>query len=183
MKKTIKVRCNSESIDKAIEELKNRKKWLEEKTTELVEKLAGRGYQIASVDFKYAEYDGVNDVVLDIRETGNNRIAVIALGDTALFIEFGTGVKYPDDHPYRGTYGMVGRGEYGHGQGKNLEGWKFTGFDNEVTLKSGGEVVGYNSKSDKLVFHTFGNPANKCMYYTTFQLEDEFEEIVRKVFS
>ena len=46
-----------------------------------------------------------------------NKIAVVAVGSATLFIEFGTGVKYPDNHPEAAEHGMI-RGGYGYRLGR-----------------------------------------------------------------
>ena len=179
-KKTVKIKLTSDSIDDAINELKENKKWLKEKTQELVDKLAGRGYRIACINFDHADYDGYNDVKCDMVELDENRVLVVALGGKSLFIEFGTGIRYPDDHPYKETYGMVGRGEYGKGKGKDPNGWTYTGDARYQGTR--GVFIG-ETKNGKYKFHTYGNPANRCMYDAKCQVEDEYEEIVRRVFN
>ena len=178
-KKVIQMSLTPASIQQAIQEVENHQKWIVEKTKELVDRLASRGYQIMSVNFEHAVYDGTNDVRCDIREAGENKVALLALGDTALFIEFGTGVKYPDDHPERFTgyaEGMAHRGEYGKGKGKNPNGWRYVG-------EAGTNGVRSKAAKVKSVIHTYGNPANMCMYNTKIQLEEDFEHIARSVFN
>ena len=109
-KRVIKVKLTEDSIDQAIQELKRYKAWLLDRTQKFLEALAEEGMQIATVKFAEAVYDGTNDVTCSIEERGKNKVAVVALGSAVLFIEFGTGVKYPDDHPEAGKHGMT-RGE------------------------------------------------------------------------
>ena len=175
MSKIVEFTLDSKSIDKAIQELKDYEEWLIVKTKELLDRLAGRGYRIMNVNFAHAEYDGTNDVRCDIREEGDNVVVLYAFGDTALFIEFGTGVKYPDDHPYKELL-PYGRGEYGKGKGKNPAGWRYVG-------EAGTHGVRSKAAKVKSVIHTYGNPANRCVYNTILQLEDEFEDIAREVFN
>ena len=117
MKKKIKVSLSPEGVAKAIKELKDYKRWLEEKTRQFVKELGNEGIEIMSVKFGHAVYDGTNDVYCKMEERDENKIAVMAIGNATLFIEFGTGVRYPDNHPEAHENGMI-RGEYGHGLGK-----------------------------------------------------------------
>lgn len=172
--KTVKLNLNSKSIDEAIKEVENFQKCLEEKTKLFVSELAKEGLQVASVKFQYANYDGTNDVHCEIREEGDNKVAIVALGNAVLFIEFGTGVKYPDDHPEKSP-DLVGRGEYGRGLGANPKGWFYTGEPG-----TNGEHAKNHYKTS---YHTYGNPANMCMYATVQELKDDFEEIAKRVFT
>lgn len=121
---TITVSLNPSGIQKLIDALKAKKKWLEEKTEELVKELAEIGVQTASVKFADAIYDGTNDVTVEKEQDGSLSAIVRASGDTVLFIEFGTGITYPDNHPEASALGMT-RGSYGHHLGL-LESWKST---------------------------------------------------------
>lgn len=173
-KRVVTVNLTARSIDNAIRELDNWRRWLTEKTAEFLRALADEGVQIASAHFSKAEYDGTNDVACQVEERGENRIAVLALGGATLFIEFGTGVRYPDNHPEAGQHGMV-RGAYGHRLGRLQQGWRYTGDPG-----SHGEVITEGKHAGEV--HTYGNPANMCMYMTVRELEEKFEEIARRVF-
>ena len=49
--------------------------------------------QVASARFQSAQYDGTNDVSVSLEVREKNRIAVVAVGEAVLCIEFGTGVR------------------------------------------------------------------------------------------
>lgn len=174
MRKKIRIKLNEFGINLAIRELQLYKKWLKEKTNEFLKALADEGVQIASAKFSEAAYDGTNDVTCKIEQRENNKVAVMAIGSSVLFIEFGTGVKYPDNHPEAAEHGMT-RGEYGHGLGKQKGGWRYTGDPG-----TNGEVITKGKHAGEI--HTYGNPANMSMYLTVRELEDRFEEIARRVF-
>ena len=106
-----------EGIDDLLNAIEDKKKWLDRKTEELVERLTDYGVVIANAGFMGAAYDGTNDFYVGFEHRGDAHRAVIATGDTVLFVEFGTGVVYPDNHPEAGKNGMV-RGAYGLGHGK-----------------------------------------------------------------
>lgn len=173
-KRVIKVSLNEQSIDRAIKELDNYKKWLVDKTKEFLKALADEGVQIASAKFAKAVYDGTNDVSCSVEERGENKIAVVAVGSATLFIEFGTGVKYPDNHPEAAEHAMI-RGGYGYRLGRLEKGWRYTGDPG-----SNGEVITEGKHAGQV--HTYGNPANMCMYQTVRELQEKFEEIARRVY-
>lgn len=165
---------NERSINAAIKEIQDYKKWLEEKTKELVKELAKEGVEVARVKFSSAQYDGTNDVKVSFKQENDTKTAVIATGGTVLFIEFGTGITYPDNHPEKPA-GMAGRGEYGYKLGRLPNGWRYEGNPG-----TNGEVI--TSGPHAGLIQTKGNPANMSLYLTIRELEQKFEEIARKVF-
>lgn len=166
---------DTKSIGAAIKEVRNFQKWVEEKTQELVRELGEKGVEIASVKFGKAVYDGKNDVEVRIEDRGKNSVAVVAVGNATLFIEFGTGILYPDTHPESGGLGMV-RGQYGYGRGGNIWGWTYEGEPG-----TNGMVINQGRQRGRV--HTFGNPSNMSMYLTVRELEEIFEETARRVFT
>lgn len=173
MSKVIRVKLTAKSIDKAIKELKSYKQWLVDKTKEFLQELANEGVQIASAKFADAQYDGTNDVSCKVEERETNKVAVMAIGSATLFIEFGTGVKYPDNHPEASTNGM-NRGEYGYKLGRLENGWRYQGDPG---------TNGTVDENHPGYIHTYGNPANMSMYQTVRELENKFEEIARRVYT
>lgn len=162
-KRVVKVSLTSASLDNAIRELEQYRKWLVERTKVFLEALAAEGMNIASARFAQATYDGDNDVTVSIEERGDNKYAVVATGKATLFIEFGTGIAYPDSHPEGAETGMVhgswSESELGKGHWDDPNGWYYA----------------HGKKSH-------GNPANMSMYNSIRELETKFEEIARKVF-
>ena len=130
------------------------------------------------MNFAAALYDGINDVSVEPAEKkGNSWYAVKANGSTVLFLEFGTGVHYPDDHPEHN--GFL-HGTYGKGLGAN-DYWFYTGQPGNA----GGELAtdprtGYVHPNTTI---THGNPANMSMYNAIRYLEGEFVRIAREVFA
>lgn len=162
-RKVVRFSLTSAGIDHAIQELENYRTWLIERTKVLLEALAAEGVSIASVRFQQAIYDGDNDVTCSIEERGKNKVAVVATGKATLFIEFGTGIAYPDSHPEGADTGMVhgswSESELGKGHWDDRNGWYYA----------------HGKKSR-------GNPANMSMYGTIRELETRFTEIARAVF-
>lgn len=162
-------------IDKAIRELKRRQNWLQHKTQELARELSERGMADARIRFQNAEYDGMKDVQVSVQREGENTFATIAVGSSVLFIEFGTGIRYVSPvHPDAARLGYT-RGSYGRQQGLNEKGWVYPG--------ASGGTHGRAVNDEQTKWHTYGNPANMCMYYTVQDLKRELEQIAREVFA
>lgn len=168
----IKAPLSEAGIDSALRKLEEYRAQVLERTMKLVERLADIGVIVASVDFRKAQYDGVNDVTVT-KERGDNYAAIVATGNAVLFIEFGTGVYYPNSHPDAVSFGYV-HGGYGYGLGK-LSSWRYHGQPG-----SSGEYVTTDAKGD--VYRTHGNPANMCMYSTEKYLESIIRQTAREVF-
>lgn len=172
--KQITVTLNQNSINRAIKECDKFQKWLAKQVPKFLEEIAKLGLQIANVRFANAQYDGDNDVKCTIEKRGENCVAIVATGNATLFIEFGTGITYPDNHPEKPSE-IAGRGEYGYGLGKMQKGWRYQGNKgtNGVVIPKGKPHAGE--------VWTLGNPANMPMYFTVSQLQQEFERIARKI--
>ena len=162
------------SIDNAIKELLRYKTWLKECTEKFLKALGDEGMEIASARFQQAEYDGTNDVSVSVENRDKNKVAIVAIGSSVLFIEFGTGVRYPDNHPEAPKNGFK-RGDYVYKLGLMKKGWRYTGSPG-----THGEVITTGKHAGEV--HTYGNPANMSMYQTVKELEQRFEEIARRCF-
>lgn len=179
MKRKFVIGIDGSGIDEMLRGIEEYKIWLEQKCNELVQRLVDRGVNVANAGFASAVYDGTNDFRVTFEERGDLIKAVIATGATVLFVEFGTGITYPDNHPEAAANGMV-RGSYGKGYG------------NQLTWGYYGDALGTNgfyaknkdgSIKDPHVVLTHGNPANMPMYNAARLLEQEFESIAREVFA
>ncbi|MCM1223013.1 MAG: hypothetical protein NC548_52035 [Lachnospiraceae bacterium] len=173
-KRVIKVTLTEESIDNAIKELQRYKSWLKKCTEDFLKALSDEGLNIASAKFQQAEYDGTNDVSVTVENRGDYKVAIVAVGSSVLFIEFGTGIRYPDNHPEAHTHGF-NRGEYGYKLGQLKGGWRYMGSPG-----THGEVITTGKHAGEV--HTYGNPANMSMYQTMKELEQKFEEIARRCY-
>ena len=161
MSQTINVPLSGRGIERLIQETENWKNRLQERTAVFLDRVAQEGMERASVKFSQAVYDGTNDVS-------------VTAGGATLFIEFGTGVTYPDNHPEADELGMK-RGEYGQGHGKQHS-WGYYG-------DPGTNGVLKEKKNGGFVVITHGNPANMPMYETVKELQDRLTEIAKEVFS
>lgn len=171
--RVVKVPLSTQGIQSMIDAVAEYKTWLKERTTVLIDRLASEGLTVASAKFASAVYDGTNDVSVTVESRGEHGRAVVAVGASVLFIEFGTGIMYPDDHPEAAEHGMV-RGGYGKGKGKQPT-WGYYGDPG-----TNGHLR--NGKQGNLVT-THGNPANMAMYGTVKELRESITRIVREVFS
>ena len=176
MKKKIVVNIlTGEGLDELVTATEKFETKFKEKSKEIVKRLADEGCQIAEVSFGSAAYDGTNDVKVGIEDRGENIKAVVASGSAVLFIEFGTGVTYPDDHPEKPP-GVMGRGSYGYKLGRFPSGWRYP-------ASHGAGTSATEDPKHPGYLHTYGNPASKSMYDTTKRLRERLPEIVREVFS
>lgn len=174
MSQTINVPLSIPAYDSLIRKIEGLGNWQSDRAIVFADRLAQEGMEIASIKFSQAVYDGTNDVSVTVEPRGNNVRAVVATGGATLFIEFGTGVTYPDDHPEAEELGMK-RGEYGQGHGKQHS-WGYYG-------DPGTNGVLKEKKNGGFVVITHGNPANMPMYETVKELQDRLTEIAKEVFS
>lgn len=174
MSQTINVPLSIPAYDSLIRKIEDLGNWQSDRAIVFADRLAQEGMEIASVKFSQAVYDGTNDVSVTVELRGNNVRAVVATGGATLFIEFGTGVTYPDDHPEAEELGMK-RGEYGQGHGKQHS-WGYYG-------DPGMNGVLKEKQNGGFVVITHGNPANMPMYETVKELQDRLTEIAKEVFS
>lgn len=174
MSQPINVPLSIPAYDSLIRKVEDLGNWQSDRAIVFADRLAQEGMEIASVKFSQAVYDGTNDVSVTVEPRGNNVRAVVATGGATLFIEFGTGVTYPDDHPEAEELGMK-RGEYGQGHGKQHS-WGYYG-------DPGTNGVLKEKKNGGFVVITHGNPANMPMYETVKELQDRLTEIAKEVFS
>lgn len=172
--KTVKVPLSQRGIDTLLREIESYTVWLKERSQVLLDRLAQAGFEVASARFAKAAYDGTNDASVSMETRSEGARAVVAVGASVLFIEFGTGVTYPDNHPQAAELGMK-RGEYGQGHGKQSS-WGYygdPGTNGVVKMKKDGSTV----------VITHGNPANMPMYETVKELEAMLPNLVKEVFS
>ena len=157
MNKVYTIDLSASGINELQMGLKEYDKWLKEKSDELCRRLAEMGAQKAEINFAAAYYDGDEDHSITVESRGANEYAVIASGQTVLFVEFGTGLigyGHPDPQGY-------GPGTYpGKGHWSDPGGWYYA-----------------HGK------HSHGNPPNMPMYNTVKELEQELARVVEEVFA
>lgn len=150
------------SIDAAIKLLQQYERDFKAKEELFIRKLKDIGVTVATAGFAGADYDGVNDVVVTDTQGGTNAM-VIAYGETVGFIEFGTGVKFPEYDSSGLSYTPPAHGTYGKGHGKNPHGWYFK-------QSEGGSAR-----------HTYGNPPAEAMLTARDKMIESVVRIAKEV--
>ena len=153
---------SKESINAAVRKLQQYKKEFADKEREFVRRLKELGVSVATTGFSTADYDGVNDVLIAETQGGTNA-AVIAYGETVGFIEFGTGVRYPEYDSGRSDFTPPAHGTYGQGKGKDPNGWYFK------------QSEGARAR------HTYGNPPAEAMLTARDAMVESVVRIAREV--
>ena len=151
---------NSKSISSALKTLKQYEKDFKAKESEFVRRLKELGVSVASAGFALADYDGINDVRVTETQNGN-RALVVAYGETVGFIEFGTGIKFPEYNSTGLMYTPPPHGSYGQGKGARPKGWWFN--------------QGSGSR------HTYGNPPVEAMLAARDAMIEQVAQIARDV--
>ena len=167
---TITIELSLDGCKKALKQLEKCQKSLKDKLDEICKRVADFGLVRAQENFDAALYDGVKDVTVEVDKIENG-YAVRANGTTVLFLEFGAGVHYPNDHPKAGELGIA-HGTYGKGLGNN-DYWFYTGQPGNA----GGELAHGHTNSTI----THGNPANMPMYNASKDMRGEIQRIAQEV--
>ena len=163
MKRRYVIGIDGSGVDEFIRGIDEYQRWLKAKCEELAKRLADLGAESAKITFETAEYIGDNDVTVTVENRGDGRYAVIANGEAALVIEFGSGITYGYGHPEANEHGM-GPGTYPDAKGhwNDPKGWY-------LPKAKGGQ-------------HTYGNPPDMAMYGGVRAIEQDLAQIVREVF-
>lgn len=160
------VSFNISSIEAAREAIESQKKDIFQAALETVQELIQIGEADATQRFANALYAGTNDVEVNSRITNAHGHKVVgeveATGDSALFIEYGTGIG-PVEPPHVA-------GEYGKGRGANPP-WYYYGEQGNTP----DTMVVREDPARGSVVRTFGNPANLCLHLAKQTVEEEIE--------
>ena len=149
------------SINQAIKQIDEYQREFELKEQEFVRRLAEIGVSVARTGFELADYDGEKDVVVSMNQAGT-QATIVASGKTVGFIEFGTGVRYPEWSGDDVDYTPPQHGTYGKGKGNNPRGWWFTS--------------GAGASQ-----HTYGNMPAEAMLTARDKMIEEVTRIAREV--
>lgn len=153
---------DKKSVSQAIKQLEQYKKDFAVKEQLFVKRLAEIGVSVASAGFATADYDGERNVAVRVEQRGNHA-AVIASGETVGFIEFGTGVRYPEWDNSGMDYTPPKHGTYGKGQGASPYGWYFKQSDGAKAR------------------HTYGNQPAEAMRTARDVMVERVIQIAREV--
>ena len=152
---------DKKSINEAIKQLKQYKKDFLAKEELFVKKLAEVGLSVASTGFALADYDGINDVQVTMTQSGTKAV-ITAQGETVGFIEFGTGVRYPEWDNTGTEYTPPRHGTYGKGHGARTHGWYF-------------------KPGEGAAQHTYGNVPAEAMRTARDEMIEKVTRIAREV--
>lgn len=156
-----------ESIDNAIASFKQLQDQIEKETKSLLRFIANQGVTIAK---SYVQNIDTGATVGSIHANMyyENNKAVIIAGANAIWLEFGTGVRFnqPGSYPLPLPNGVVDIGQYGKGKGSRQNGWVYPISSSSAKY----ELKDKNGKGLGIA-HTYGIPANKFMYQTLKHLE------------
>lgn len=148
---------DKDSINAAIKQIKRYQKDFAAKEREFCRRLAEVGVRVAQAGFSTADYDGTNDVAVAMVRNGNG-YSVVASGETVGFIEFGTGIRYPEWDSTGMEYVPPKHGTYGKKRGANPNGWFF-----------------HRGR------HTYGNPPAEAMRTARDVMIEQVIQIAREV--
>ncbi len=170
--KTINVTLDPKSIDKAIKELKRYQKDIEKKTKRLVIKLTDYGAKVVRVKivsmgavYSGELLSGVDGYYSPLLNAGFVRVT----NDHVAFVEFGTGVV-GQKSPHK-------NGEY-----LSKAAWQYAVGPKIITTKDGRVGWIYPTKDGGFRF-TEGMKARPFMYETALQIQREFPQMAKEVFS
>lgn len=176
---TMNISLSEKSINEAIRQLQQYKKWLIKKTSQLVKELAEVGIPVIDENMAKASYtydekgvrsgsDASHYTHVKIQSFGGySKANLIVQGKELMFIEFGAGVYYngsagSSPHPKGEVNGMV-IGSYGNHHGVQ-------------------KVWGYYADSGELVL-THGVEAQMPVYKADMEIIQKYVEVARRVFS
>lgn len=162
MSKTIHIDVfDPTSINNAVREIEEYKKWVQKKTKELAKRLAAIGVTLAAIEYSRVPYQGLKDVNLSIEVGAKpNQYDIVANGETVLILEFGAGVRYGYGHPQAEQFGYGPTTYPGQTHAADPNGWYIPGGE-----------------------HTYGNPPAMAMYLTGKELHQRVLEVAKEVFS
>lgn len=101
-----------------------------------------------------------------------------ATGTDVMFIEFGTGIAYPDNHPLAREVGAI-RGAYGAGHGSEIQ-WSFwaeQGKEGPMSME-----IDPENNSGLSFYITSGQPAEMPMYHASLRIPDKIKAEIKKIF-
>lgn len=161
--KKIVVPLSTSGIETLQNELEAYSRWQQEKAKLLMKRLAALGVRTATIRFNATDYIGIRDAHVTAEPTGNGYV-VKANGESVLFLEFGSGVRYGHGHPEEHAFGM-GAGTYPDGKGH----WD--------------DPKGWWLPKEKGGWHTYGNPPGRAMYTARKEIVRQLPELVKEVFT
>jgi hypothetical protein len=163
---TITVKLSSSGLESAAKQLRKYAESLNDKSEKLVRELCSVGVDNAIGELLH--HIDTGETINSIQYEHNGKSGRIVAGGNAVWIEFGTGVRYNGAvgsyaHEKAAELGMSPIGCYGQGNGANENGWWYIGKDGKR-------------------HHTFGIASTPFMYNTSKELRRELKDIAKDVF-
>lgn len=174
---------DKQTIKAAIKEVREYRRMIVSGSEKLTKRLAKTAASEARKGYSTAEYAGTNDVTVSTEVTDKLKAKVQAMGEAALFIEFGTGISKSDAPEARAdlkTGNIPGHGQYGHHLGRMKNGWRYDG-DVGSPHPADTYVIPQGEPHEGMV-HTKGNDATPAMYMAKKKAESELPDMVKEVF-
>lgn len=153
---------DSRSLDAAIKQLTRLKQDIPKTVDKVCRDTATRGAVKAESSYRRAAYDG-NKLISVTVEPIKNGYAVIAGGESVLFVEFGAGVRYADNPAHPNNFGYRPGTYPGKGHWDDPRGWW-------IPVEHGGG-------------HTYGNPASMTMYETAKSMRKQLHKKLKEAFA
>ena len=113
----------------------------------------------------------INDIRVAYKAYNGEEATITGAGTQIAFVEFGTGVTYPDTHPKAAEMGAI-RGDYGKGYGKQKT-WGYYGEPEPYA-----KYRRTTTKGD--LYTTHGMPASKTMYYATVRIKEDLPKAIKE---
>lgn len=170
--KNVKVSLDPQGVAKAIEEIREYQKEVENKTRILVQRLMDLGAEIARIKITSFGALDAGDLLSSVDGYFSpllNAGFVRVTSDHAAFVEFGTGIVGQQSPHKNGEY--LSKASWGYATGSKI-----------FTTKDG--KVGWIYPTDDGGFRfTEGMKSRPFLYETALELQNRFPEIAKEVFS
>ena len=153
------------SISDIIKGLEDYKNGLKAKADALAKALADAGCNAVKVSYAGAHYTGPRDENVTVEPRGEGKYAIVASGETVLFVEFGAGVYLGGGHPQADEFGYGPTTYPGQVHAADPNGWYLP-----------------KSAMGKSGIHTYGNAPSAAMYNTAKSLRAMVEQAAKAVF-
>lgn len=173
----INIDLSKQSIDDAIKQLREYEIELQKKLKRVCDRLAEIGAEEMRRVYGDADYAGTNDVQVRVEDDVNGYV-IIAYGVTVGFIEFGTGIAYPES-PIAAQNKIPSHGTYGKKKGATGKSWVYVGDTGttgwRVTDKDTGEEI-------PGIAMTRGNPPANAFPAAVSAIMDKADDVIKEVF-
>lgn len=175
----ISIKISKTGLNKVLKDLEDAPRRIKSINDKAGKEIAIRAQTVAQYNYDNAAYDGINDVEVSIKKTGDDLWTVVAEGESAPYIEYGTGrdfrgtglgkvpARYQGPAPTQAQNGVY-KG--------NQKRWGFYEFPGTQYTAGGFQMY---KKTGQIVGITFGNPPNDCMYHAKQTAAKEALDVIK----